>query len=195
MSHANQELNTVTTLFEGVCAQDEAMTAEFWELFFPRLVGLANQVLTQTLGCANDAEDVAQWAFVKFWKKAVDGGLPVLKDREGIWSLLASMTVRQAITCIRETNAWKRGGRHRILSLDGIDNFDRSIGQLSFHEFDLIVEELLNLLSAEDRAILANRMMGFSNLEISQFLNRSERHVRRRIKFIRDQWTCDTRLQ
>ncbi len=185
-----QSLGSVTMLLHGICHVDEAMTKEFWDLFFPRLVQVANR----TLACHADAEDAAQDALVKFWQKAREGDVPGDLNRFEIWSFLSTMTSRQAIDFLRKQSRQKRGGGkvHSESSLGaGLDpgnpNLDSLIGELGFHEFDLVLEELLDALDDQLKTILICRMMGYTNAEIAEMLGCTERHIRRQVAELREE--------
>jgi RNA polymerase sigma factor (sigma-70 family) len=185
-----QTIGSVTLLLHGVCHVDEAQTKEFWDLFFPRMVKVANK----TLACHADAEDAAQEALVKFWQKAQEGEVPPDLNRFEIWTFLATMTNRQAIDFLRKKSRQKRGGGNvqtesalssgsdeDLMHLDGL------IGELSFHDFDLVLDELLDALEEDLKTILICRMMGYTNGEIAEMVGCSERHVRRQVEELREQ--------
>lgn len=186
-----QSLGSVTMLLQGMCEVDEALTKEFWDLFFPRLVAVANK----TLANQADAEDIAQEALVKFWSKSQQQGeLPADLNRFEIWGFLSTMTNRQAIDFLRKNSRQKRGGG-KVLSESAlvadpnsnVGNLDGLIGELSFHEFDLVLEELIDALEPEFKTILICRMMGYTNTEIAEMLCCSERHIRRQLATLQSQ--------
>lgn len=185
----SQSLGSVTMLLHGMCEVDEAMTKEFWDLFFPRLVAVANK----TLGNQADAEDIAQETLVKFWSKTqVKGELPNDLNRFEIWGFLSTMTSRQAIDFLRKNSRQKRGGgkvlSESVLAVDAtshIGNLDGMMGELSFHEFDLVLEELIDALEPEFKTLLICRMMGYTNTEIAEMLCCSQRHIRRQLVTLR----------
>src|SRR5688572_28172932 len=185
-----QTLGSVTMLLHGICHVDEARTKEFWDLFFPRMVRVANR----TLACHADAEDAAQEALVKFWQKAQDGEVPLDLNRFEIWTFLSTMTNRQAIDFLRKKSRQKRGGglvqTESALAL-GSDfdehTLDGLVGELSFHDFDMVLDELLDALEEDLKTVLICRMMGYTNGEIAEMLGCSERHVRRQVEELREQ--------
>ncbi len=185
-----QSIGSVTMLLHGICHVDEVRTKEFWDLFFPRMVKVANR----TLACHADAEDAAQEALVKFWQKAQDGEVPPDLNRFEIWTFLSTMTSRQAIDFLRKKSRQKRGGGHvqteSALST-GADSelhyLDGLIGELTFHDFDLVLDELLEALEEDLKTILICRMMGYTNAEIAEMLGCSERHVRRQVEELREE--------
>lgn len=185
---ASRSLGSVTMLLDGMSHVDEAMTREFWDLFFPRLVRVANK----TLACRADAEDAAQDALVKFWSKVREGEVPLDLNRFEIWSFLSTMTNRQAVDFLRKRSRQKRGGGklHSESDLAGGNgsapqHLDALIGEMGFHDFDMVLEELLEALEEEPKAILICRMMGYTNGEIAEMRGCSERQVRRQVAGLR----------
>ena len=190
MNPGENEPGSVTLLLLGLRNVDEVKTKEFWDLFFPRLVRVANKIL----GSHEDAEDAAQEALVKFWSKATTDQVSRDMDRYEIWAFLSKITVRQALDFLKFRSRRKRGGGKiyteseiRVILGKNSWDLDRVIGELSFHTFDMVIEELLGSLSDETRAILIGKMMGYSHAEIARQIGRSERHVRRTIQRIRQE--------
>ncbi len=185
---------SITLLLQGLCNVDEAKTKEFWDLFFPRLVRVANRIL----GSYQDAEDAAQESLVKFWTKATKDKAAFDMDRFGLWAFLSKITVRQAKDFLKYRSRQKRGGGKVYSESDlkstfgkGDWDLDNVIGELGFHAFDLLLEELLESLSEEDRSIVVWKLMGYTNHEVSQKLECSERHVRRQMVKIRKHFDED----
>ena len=179
---------SVTLLLQGVCDVDEAKTKEFWDLFFPRLVGVANRILRSY----HDAEDAAQESLVKFWTKATQDKAAFDMDRFALWAFLAKITVRQAKDFLKHRSRQKRGSGKVFTETDlgavfgdGDWTLEDQIGEMGFHTFDAVLEELLEALPKEDREIAVWKLMGYTNLEISRKLGCSERSVRRQIVRIR----------
>lgn len=185
-----QSAGSVTLLLLGVIAVDEARTKEFWELFFPRLVRLANKMLSSY----QDAEDAAQEALVKFWTKATQDPESTHLHRFGIWAVLSKITVRQVLDFLKHRSRLKRGAgkvysESDLTTIAGQDAWDLDclIGELSFHTFDMIIEEILGSLSDETRSIVVRKMMGYSSQEIADQLGCSEKFVRVKLRKIREQ--------
>src|SRR5262245_22500194 len=98
-------------------AGDDAALKELWQRFFPRLVRLAQHVLSRHPQRMAGAEDAAQDAFVSFWRRVKDGAYPQYLDREGLWLLLSQFTVFKARRQVRRELTEKRGGG-RVLGED-----------------------------------------------------------------------------
>jgi RNA polymerase sigma factor (sigma-70 family) len=185
----NPQPGSVTLLLRGVFDEDEAKTKAFWDIFFPRLVRVANKILRSH----QDAEDAAQESLVKFWIQATSDKVSKGMDRFGIWAFLSKITTRQALDFLKHRGRKKRGGGNvyvetEIASMTGEDDWDLDsmVGDLSFHAFDMVIDEILGALSEESREILVWRMMGFSYSEISRKMDCSEKTVQRRIERIRE---------
>src|SRR5438270_8035524 len=99
---------SVTQFFHQLRAGDAAAARGLWQHFFPRLVGLARHALAGRPQQAADAEDIALSAFASFWQRA--GDFTAVLNRDELWKLLGTITVRKAIKQGRREAADKRGG-------------------------------------------------------------------------------------
>src|SRR5438132_7343606 len=80
---------------------DAAAIQKLWESYFPRLVGLARKKLRNMPRHAADEEDVALSAIDSFVRNATQGRFPQLNDRDNLWLLLVTVTVRRALQLVR----------------------------------------------------------------------------------------------
>jgi RNA polymerase sigma factor (sigma-70 family) len=97
--------NSILELIRGAQSGDDAALAEIWDRYFPQIVGLAGRKLAGQRRQVADEEDVAISVMESFFRAARAGRFPDLKDADGIWRLLASMTSRKAIDLIRKNTA------------------------------------------------------------------------------------------
>jgi hypothetical protein len=67
-----------------------------WERYFRRLVGLARPRLDNTARRAADEQDVALSALASVFRGVEEGRFPQLGDRDDLWRLLVTVTVRKA---------------------------------------------------------------------------------------------------
>jgi DNA-directed RNA polymerase specialized sigma24 family protein len=165
--------------------------------FFPRLVGLARKTLDGNPRQVADEQDAAQSAFASFWQRAERGDFGGDLDRNEIWKLLSTITVRKALKQIEREKTQKRGGGrvHAESSLaamahaqGGTFGLDQQFGAVPSEEFDLICEELLMQLDDEPRAFALMRLMGYKNREIAKIHDCTERKVERKLQLIRLIW-------
>src|SRR5690242_18330533 len=104
--------NSVTLRIQGIKAGDGSDVQRLWVRYFERLVRLAGAKLPAHCRRAFDEEDVALSAFQSFCDRAGRGQFPRLNDRDDLWRLLATITVRKALDTMRHQIRQKRGGGH-----------------------------------------------------------------------------------
>src|SRR5262245_58080155 len=85
--------------------------SRLWERFFDRMKHLARpRARPQLTGGVYDEEDVALSAFASFCRALQAGKYPQMQDRNDLWQLLATFTLRKANDHARHERAEKRGG-------------------------------------------------------------------------------------
>ncbi len=176
---------------------------EIWQRYHKRLVRLAYLNMKWMKRRVVDEEDVALSAFALFLQRAKEGRFPKLEDRHDLWQVLIMLTERRAVSQRRHQTAQKRGGdqvrgesgfdspRGSLESERGIEAvMDRDPPQAFIDCLCESVEERLNALGSDlQRKIAIAKMEGFTNAEISQRLNVSERTIERQLNLIRKTWT------
>lgn len=173
-----------------------AATEEIWARYFPRLVKVALGTLRYLPHRSQDANDAAQSAFISFWQKLTAEGVADTLDRNTLWRLLATITVRKARRIVRNEFAQKRGGG-KVVSLDAVSDghgaelvsVHQALAQISTQEFDMNCEENIESLPEDLRQFAVLRLLGHTNLEISELLNCSQRRVERKLAMIRSLWS------
>ena len=192
---------SVTHAFEQLRSGDNAAVETIWRKYLPRLLGLAHKTLEGRLPRGSDADDAVQSAFLSFWLRAERGDFTGDWNRNDIWNLMAKITVRKSLNQIRRERAEQRGGG-RVFNEDAFGDddtdgpgLDQALAQMPVQEFDLRVEELLNLLDEELREYALLRMMDYKNREIAELLNCTERKVERKLEKIRSLWQSELTLE
>jgi DNA-directed RNA polymerase specialized sigma24 family protein len=185
---------SVTRWLTSLQGGDPAGAQLLWERFFPRLVGLARTKLQGARSGAADEEDVALSAFDSFCRHAQAGHFPQLTDRDSLWRLLVTMTVRKAVHLLRSENAQKRGGAMTaVMQTDENRDFDQVLSQEPSPELAAQVAEefqrLLRLLGdPELESVALWRMEGYTVEEIATRLGYAPRSVKRKLQLIRGIW-------
>ena len=181
-------------------AGDRAGAGPLWEAYYRRLVALARQKLAGSPRREADEEDVALSAFDSFCRGAEAGRFPRLDDRDDLWRVLLTITVRKAADLRQARSRLKRGGgRVRGESAFGEPDADagRGIEQALSDEPgpELAAEvaeqcrELLGALAAGPlRSVAVWKMEGRTNGEIAELLGCSLATVERKLALIRDAW-------
>jgi DNA-directed RNA polymerase specialized sigma24 family protein len=136
---------------------------------------------------AADEEDVALSAFKSFCHRAGQGKFPRLEDRDDLWKILMTITVRKAQQLVR-----KERRRPAKCELELVK--DQIAEREPTPEFAALVndefERLLRLLDDEKlRQTAVLKLEGYSNKEIADRLGRSLSYVERKLRLIRDTWS------
>lgn len=188
---------------------DLAAAQPLWERYFGRLVVLARGKLERQRRhprAEADEEDAALSAFNSFCVGIAQGKFPQLADREDLWRILMTITVRKAYAQVQRQKRLKRGGgrvvEEAVLRGPRADSpFDPSsapglemiAGDEPTPEFAaMVAEEYRRLLDAlEDdglRQVAISRMEGYTCDEIAGQLGCARRTVARRLDLIRKTW-------
>ncbi len=197
---ANSE--SVTRWLRGVKDSDGGDFAQLWDRYFQRLIRLAGSKLPGHCRRAFDEEDVAISAFQSFCERARRDEFPQLSDRDDLWRLLATLTVRKVAMVIRHQSRQKRG-TGRVVGESAFSPRDRSSAAASCLTAVLSKEptpadaarfcdDLDHLLSKLDDRILVGialrRLKGHTSEEIGAELGTSTRTVDRKLRLIRAVW-------
>jgi DNA-directed RNA polymerase specialized sigma24 family protein len=196
---ANQ--NSVTIWIDGIKAGDGSDIERLWDRYFERLVRLAAARLPAHSRRSFDEEDVALSAFQSFCARAGRGQFPQLSDRDDLWRLLATITVRKAIDTIRQQSRQKRGGGQvlgesallvgagtegdglaEVLSREPTPDEVAGFAE-NYHRF------LARLQEPPLRTIALRRLEGQTTREIARALDVSTKTVERKLQLIRAIWS------
>jgi DNA-directed RNA polymerase specialized sigma24 family protein len=199
----SQEHESVSVWIQQVQEGMMNMPVEkLWKRYFHRLVILARTKLGSLPRRAADEEDVALSAFHSFCAGAAEGRFPALGDRNNLWRLLVTITARKCYQLNLSNSRLKRGGNAVLdeAALKRKDGGDGSgLGIEAFiateptPEFAAQAAEeyrrLLDVLEDDrSRQIAEWKMEGFTQKEIAEKLDTSERTVEREIKAIKGLW-------
>lgn len=175
---------SVTGIYQNFRLGDPAAFTQLWDLFRHRLLGLARKTLAGRMQQVSDAEDALQSAFVDFWKRSERGDFGEELNRDDLWNLLGTITVRKAMKHQRTRMAQKRGGGTSSLEIpvDSLPAPEQSA------DFAMTCEELLEQLEPDLRVFVVLRLMGAKNREIAEQLGCTERKVERKLNLVRATW-------
>jgi RNA polymerase sigma factor (sigma-70 family) len=174
----------VTLWLNQVKDGDRAAVRHLLDRYFHRLVGLARSRFHDRPALVDYDEDVALSAFNSLCLGAERGCFPDLVDREGLWRLLAVITIRKAIEL-------QRRGRPREVS--GELNLEQLLSdepppELAAEMADEY-QRLLGLLDEPElQSIALWKVEGHTNEEIANRLGCVERTVERKLQRIRILW-------
>jgi DNA-directed RNA polymerase specialized sigma24 family protein len=191
--------DSVTLWIGGVKNGNDADIGRLWDRYFDRLVRLAGARLPAHCRRAFDEEDVAISAFRSFCDRAGRDQFPRLHDRDDLWRLLATITVRKALDTMRRQTRQKRGGGQVLgeSALLGGGSDGEGVAAVLGREptpeevagfADDYARFLDKLTDPAMRAVALRRLEGQSTQEIAQALDVSTKTVDRKLQVIRAIW-------
>lgn len=173
---------------------DSDAADRLWQRYFERLVGSVRGNLRGQNRRVSDEEDIVVSVFESFYRAAQNGRFPDLSDRDDLWRLLLKMSARKIIDKRRHDRRQRRGNGVHVQSLDR--NRDEGeiiqvIGDEPTPEMILIMEESMEQLFAhlgvgQLQEIAVAKLEGYSNAEIAERFDCSERTIERRLHLIRE---------
>jgi DNA-directed RNA polymerase specialized sigma24 family protein len=193
--------DSVTMWIDGIKAGDGSDIERLWDRYFARLVRLAAARLPAHTRRSFDEEDVALSAFQSFCDRAGRGQFPQLSDRDDLWRLLATITVRKALDTMRQQTRKKRGGGQVLgesALLVGAENDSAGLAEVLGREptpeevagfADDYNRFLARLKEPALRAVALRRLEGQSTREIARALEVSTKTVERKLQLIRVIWS------
>ena len=183
----------VTAWLRKLEAGHDLAAQRLWDVFFERLVRLAQDRMRTNDRRVADAEDVALSAFASFCRGVENQRFPELTDRQGLWRLLVSITIHKLLHLQRDQNRLKRGGGFR--AIEPTSDSDRSavdelISREPTPEFAAQIAEQydrwMRALDSEELTRLATwKLEGFTNDEIAAKCGRTTRTIERKLNLIR----------
>lgn len=171
--------------------QDNAAT-EIFGRFTNRLVALARTRLSDRLKTKVDPEDVVQSVYRSFFNRQAADQFQ-FENWEGLWGLLAILTLRKCYARVDYHLADKRDLRREVPSVSPDQSSVRSLNAESTEPTPAeaaaladLLEQTMSRLDTQQRDILSMTLQGYEVREISQHVKLSERTVHRVRKEIRE---------
>lgn len=167
-----------------------------------RLSSLARANLDERIRGRLDPEDIIQSVFRSFFRRLNQGELNIdFGEWNGLWSLLAQMTILKCRAQVEFHRAQKRDVRREVVATSVIaddadelaDNWEPICPEPTPQEtaavVDMIESILRGLPTDQHRQALAMRLEGLGSNEIARTLGVTVRSVQRSLKLIRDELT------
>jgi RNA polymerase sigma factor (sigma-70 family) len=179
-------------------AERDLAAGLIWRRYFRALLELARNNLNRRVRRRDDEEDVLQSMYKSFCLRQQRGEFD-LANRDALWKLLVTITLRKARNAAKKQTRDKRDvGREQTIA----DHDEDDSGRWPLEQMDaagpspaeaaLLNEALERRLEMLDdpelRQIALWRLEGYTNREISDRLDCTERSVERRMERIRSKW-------
>jgi DNA-directed RNA polymerase specialized sigma24 family protein len=179
---------TVSQWLDQLKQGDDRAVHELWDRYQQRQIGLARRLLGNAPRGAADEEDVALSAFNSFCARAAEGKFPVLEDRDDLWKILATITVRKASRLARRER--RRKGADVGKPLEDFSDHGPSPELVARTK-----QELARLFDLLDDVLLRHvaylKLEGESNAQIAAAIGKSVPTVERKLRTIRELWSAE----
>jgi RNA polymerase sigma factor (sigma-70 family) len=191
---ADDDSDSIRLSLEQLKGGDPRAAQHLWDRYYGRLIALARKKLGDSSRRGMDENDVVQTAFTGFCLRAQAGGFPNLKDREGLWALLAVMTARAAANQRLHEGRLKRGsGRVGSTAREEHSGewqlMDVISQRPSAEDAAIFVAQLEHFMDSlddpSDRLILLWKLEERTNPEIAKYLDCSLSAIERKLRSIR----------
>jgi RNA polymerase sigma factor (sigma-70 family) len=197
---------SVTRLIHLLRSHDTAVrdmaAGMIWQRYFRELLSLARRNLDRRARHRADEEDVLQSMFRSFCARQGRGDFH-LADRDELWRLLVTITLRKARNTAKAQRREKRDFEREQAPLTE-PGCDSSCTSWELEEMDAagpspaeaallneaLERRLESLADTELRQIALWRLEGYSNREIAELLDCTERSVERKLERIRSKWSA-----
>lgn len=166
---------------------DRESAGPLLDRYFHRLVGLAAARLRGRVHLDGCQEDVALSAFKSLCLGAENGRFPELNSRDGLWKLLAVITIRKAIELNRLKRREVGSEQEALQAMLDHDPTPDEVVEMS----DCVQNLLMKLGDANLRQIALWKVEGYTNEEISERLDCTVRTVERKLHQIRVTWRSE----
>jgi RNA polymerase sigma factor (sigma-70 family) len=192
-------------LRSGDMAVRDMAASMIWQRYFRDLLSLARRNLDRRARHRADEEDVLQSMFRSFCARQARGDFR-LADRDELWRLLVTITLRKARNMSKAHRRDRRdvereqpaavteaGSDSKAMSweLEQMDAAGPSPMEAALLS-EALEKRLESLVDYDLRQIALWRLEGYSNREIAEQLDCTERSVERKLERIRSKWSaCD----
>jgi RNA polymerase sigma factor (sigma-70 family) len=191
----------ITEWMRQLQSGSQEAAGRIWEHYFRKLYAFARKRISTRMRRAYDEEDVALSAFHSMCEGMTAGRFPDLTDRDNLWRLMLTITVRKIAIRQRYDHREKRDAALLItesglfaslpessLGLDALPNAEPTPDFAA--EMTETCNALFQALSEDNlRDIARLKIEGYTNGEIADKLAVTRRTVERKLERIRREWS------
>ncbi|MBX3436606.1 MAG: sigma-70 family RNA polymerase sigma factor [Planctomycetaceae bacterium] len=170
---------------------DQNAARDLYQRYVERLSGIVTAQLSDRLRARADADDVLQSACRSFFRRVQDGQFQFDED-EDVWKLLVTISLNKLRSQVRKHSAAKRNAAQEISRRDNtlpddfhLEKLSESPSPVEAFIFAEMIERVCENLDNKHAMLLGLRMEGYSQQEIAEQLQTSDRSIRRMLDNIR----------
>ena len=175
----------ITQWLADLQSDERAAAEKLWQRYWRRVAGMARKVLGARAGGGADEDDVAQSVFRTFFLRAQDGQFPQLEDRQDLWNLLVTITIRKAIKT-------KRRQLRQAPAVDNLHLIGEELSEPPGPDVAIILQDEINrlvgMLDETSQKVTGLLMEGYSNKDAADACGVSIATIERKRKLIRETW-------
>ena len=176
-------------VIRGLRAGDREIIGRFFREYGPSLERLAEKNLPPGMRRRIGPEDIVQSACRTFFRRA-QGGEFQLEESENIWRLLCAITLTKVREQARFHSRQKRSLAHEVQvdpggsggSAAGFDAIAGGVSPPSAAAFAEQFQRIMASLDSEEQRVVDLKLQDFTNEDVAEQLQCSERTVRRIVK-------------
>ena len=189
---------SATALISKLRNGDEEAARLLWDRFFAQLITLTRSRLQTSSRAMSDEEDIVLSAMKSFCIGMRNGRFPELSNRESLWRLLLTITLRK----IADKQNYDRRGKRDVEKrhLNRSPDADQKAEVNSFvsrepnpeiaAECAEQISRLLESLENEDlKKVAIMKMEGYTNIEVANCIRCSLTSIERKLRTIRSIWS------
>lgn len=180
---------SVTEWLIDLKAGDPDAAEKIWERYFDRITALARRRIASAPRAVADEDDVVASVFESFFRRAADGKFPQLDDRNDLWKLLITITLRKAGR--QAKRAWKRNQAHASpvpieehVDSDRAPDFSAEVTDEMQRLFGMLDDPILKVIGL-------CKLEGLTNAVIARSLDCAVSTVERKLQLIRKTWKAE----
>ena len=189
---------SATALISKLRNGDEEAARLLWDRFFAQLITLTRSRLQTSSRAMSDEEDIVLSAMKSFCIGMRNGRFPELSNRESLWRLLLTITLRK----IADKQNYDRRGKRDVEKrhLNSSPDADQKAEVNSFvsrepnpeiaAECAEQISRLLESLENEGlKKVAIMKMEGYTNIEVANDIKCSLTSIERKLRTIRSIWS------
>ncbi|MEL7496621.1 MAG: sigma-70 family RNA polymerase sigma factor [Planctomycetota bacterium] len=183
-------LEELSVILKNTQLGDATAESTLHRKFVGRLIRLASRRINDRFRAKIEPEEIVQSVFASFFRRHTKGEFH-FDSWNDLWALLVKITLCKCANKVEGFMSAKRNINREVAGKVS-NSRDSSINAIAAEPtpqeisiFNELLDQLLDQLNSLQQQVVVLRLQGFSNLEISEKIGRSERTVYRTLNDVR----------